>query len=120
MWRLRAWPMLILFLLPPAAAAEPKPASEEGRIEALIKHVEGLEGATFVRNGSPYDAKTAARFLRAKRDAKKDEIKTAAEFIEKVASTSSTSGKPYLIRFKDGRETKSSDYLKAQLKKLNE
>jgi hypothetical protein len=31
---------------------------------------------------------------------------------------SSTSGKAYLIRFKDGTETKSSEYLTAQLKKL--
>jgi hypothetical protein len=113
---------LVLFLLlsPLAAAADGKPASESEKIEALIKHVEGLADAKFVRNGSEYDAKSAARFLRAKWDRQKDEIKTAAEFIEKVASMSSTSGKPYLIRFKDGTETKSGEYLTAQLKKLSD
>ena len=37
-------------------------------------------------------------------------------FIAKAASVSSTSGKPYLIRFKDGREVKCGDYLKERLK----
>jgi hypothetical protein len=109
-----------MLLLMPFGAVAAEPTSEAEKIEALIKHIEGLAEVKFVRNGSPYDAKTAGRFLRAKWDAKQDEIKTAAEFIEKVASMSSTSGKPYLIRFKDGTETKSGEYLKAQLKKLSE
>jgi hypothetical protein len=37
---------------------------------------------------------------------------------KKLASVSSTTGKPYLIRFGNGREVKSSDYLLAELKKL--
>jgi hypothetical protein len=110
--------VLILFpLFSPLAAADDKPATEAEKIEALIKHVEGLD-AKFVRNGTEYDAKTAGRFLRAKWDRQQDEIKTAAQFIEKVASMSSTSGKPYSIRFKDGTESKSGEYLTAQLKKL--
>jgi hypothetical protein len=113
--------LLILGLLAPRVTAEPmsepKPMSETEKIEALIKHVEGLTEAKFVRNGREYDAKTAAKFLKAKWDSKKDEIKTAQDFIEKAASASSTSGKPYLIR-KDGKDIKSSEYLMAQLKKL--
>jgi len=35
-----------------------------------------------------------------------------------VASTSSTTGRPYLIRFKDGNEIKSGDYLLLELEKL--
>jgi len=42
----------------------------------------------------------------------------ARDFIEKVASTSGTSGKPYLIRFNDGREIRSREYLLAELQKL--
>ena len=45
-------------------------------------------------------------------------FKVARDFIEKVASFSGTSGKPYLIRFKDGSETKSRDFLLADLKKI--
>ncbi|MCX6877306.1 MAG: DUF5329 family protein [Verrucomicrobia bacterium] len=92
-------------------------ADEKGKIEALISHVENLKDAKFIRNGSNYDAKSAAKFLRGKWQSKDKEIRTAAEFIEKVATVSSTTGKPYLIRFSDGREVKCGEYLKGELKK---
>ena len=98
-------------------AAE-KVLSEKGKIEALIKHIEGLNDATFIRNDSEYGAKTAARFLRGKWQAREKEIRTATDFIEKAATVSSTTGKPYRIRFKDAHEVKCGDYLKDQLKKL--
>jgi hypothetical protein len=91
---------------------------EEEKIEALITSIENLRDATFVRNGDEYDAKTAARFLRRKWQSKGDEIKTSTDFIGKIASASGTSGKAYLIRFKDGREAKCGDYLHEELKKL--
>jgi hypothetical protein len=94
-----------------------KELTEKDKIEALIKHVEGLDDAVFVRNGSEYDAKTAAKFLRGKWD-KEPDVKTARDFIAKVASKSSTSGKPYTIRLKDGTEAKSADYLAKQLEKI--
>jgi hypothetical protein len=94
-----------------------KSLSEKEKIEALIKHVEGMQGAVFVRNGKEYDAKTAGKFLRGKWERDSD-VKTARDFIEKIATTSSTSGKPYLIRFKDGKEVKSGEYLTEELKKL--
>ena len=95
-----------------------KPLSEKEKIQALIKHVEDLKGATFVRNDSDYDSKTAARFLQRKWQSHDKEVKTAMDFIEKVASVSSTTSKAYQIRFKDGQAVKSGEYLKAQLKKL--
>jgi hypothetical protein len=98
--------------------AQEKPTTEKQKIEALIKHVEEMKGAQFVRNDKEYDAKSAAKFLRSKWEANEAEIKTAKDFIEKVASVSSTTGKPYLIRLKDGKEMKSSDYLLAELKKV--
>lgn len=107
---------LAILAAPMATAAEP--AEENKKIEALITHVENLKGARFVRNDKEYDAKNAAKFLRAKWDSGREEIKTAKDFIEKAASVSSTSGKPYLIRFEDGKETKSGEYLLAELKKL--
>jgi len=98
-------------------AAE-KPATEKEKIEALIKNIENLKDATFIRNDSPYDAKSAATFLRRKWQAQEKGIKTAMDFIEKVASGSGTSGKPYVIRFKGAREVKCGDYLKEELKKM--
>jgi hypothetical protein len=61
----------------------------------------------------------AARFLRGKWQAHENEIKTAMDFIDKVASVSGTNGKPYVIRFKeDAHEVKCGDYLKEELKKM--
>lgn len=107
------WLALVVCLFPTAARAE----DETKRIEALISQVENLKDAKFVRNGSNYDSKDAAKFLRGKWHSKEKEIHTAEEFIEKAASISSTSGKPYIIRFADGHEVKCADYLKQQLKK---
>ena len=111
--------LLVLFALPVCLTAAEKTLTEAEKIEALIKHLGGLKDATFIRNGSDYDAKTAATFLHRKWQAQEKNIKTAADFIDKVASISSTSGKPYVIRFKGAREVKSGDYLKEQLKKLD-
>ena len=98
-------------------AAE-KPLTEKEKIQVLIKALESLKEATFIRNDSDYDAKAAARFLRGKWQAQEKEIKTAMDFIDKVASVSSTSGKTYVIRFKGAREVTCGEYLKEELKKL--
>ncbi len=100
------------------SAEEPASATEKAKIEALISKIQGLENASFVRNGSDYSAANAAKFLRAKWDRHAKEVKTAADFIAKVASASGTSGKPYMIRFNDGKETPCGDYLTDQLKKM--
>jgi hypothetical protein len=111
--------LLIAYAIGPpgGAAADAKPLSEKEKIEALIKHVEGLEDAVFVRNGVEYDAKTAAKFLRGKWE-KASDVKTAKDFIDKVATKSSTSGKPYLIRLKGGKEVKGGEYLSKELEKI--
>ena len=110
--------VVVLALVP--TGADEKPKTEKQKIEALIKQVENLKDAVFVRNDKEYDAKTAAKFLRGKWDSNKSDIKTAKDFIEKAASVSSTTGKPYLIRRKDGKETKSGDYLRSELKKIEQ
>ena len=92
--------------------------AERQKIEALIKYVGDLKDAKFIRNGSSYDVSTAVRFLRGKWKSNGAQVKTARDFIEKVASSSGTSGKPYLIRFNDGREMKSRDFLLAEMKKI--
>jgi hypothetical protein len=108
---------LVAFTLGISGVAQAQaPDNEKARIEALIRNVETLKDAKFIRNGSTYDAKNAAQFLRGKWRSKDKEIHSAADFIDKAATVSSTSGQPYLIRFSDGREMKCADYLKAQLK----
>lgn len=100
------------------ARAETLAASEKQKIEALIKQVGLLKEAQFVRNGSTYNADNAAIFLRRKWQANASEVRTALDFIDKVASISGTSGKPYRIRFKDGKEINSRDFLLGELRKL--
>lgn len=91
---------------------------EKQKIEFLIQGVAHSKDAQFVRNGSAYGAGTAAMFLRLKWHAKDASVKTARDFIDKVASFSGTSGEPYLIRMKDGTEIKSRDFLLAMLQKI--
>ena len=112
---------VLFFLLlagPSFLQAQSLPAVEQQKIEALIKHVGDLKDAKFVRNGSTYEPSTAVRFLRGKWDANKTDVKSARDFIDKVASMSGTSGKPYLIRFNDGKEIHSREFLLTALKKI--
>jgi hypothetical protein len=113
-----SWALFLAMTLPTVAAGQTAPAAERQKIESLIKQVGELKDAKFVRNGSTHDVSTAMRFLRGKWEANDADVKTAKDFIDKVASRSGTSGKPYLIRFKDGRETESRDFLLAKLRKL--
>jgi hypothetical protein len=103
---------------PSSLGAQSVPEPERQKIEALIREVSELEGAKFIRNGKAYDVATAVRFLRGKWKANDEQVQTARDFVDKVASVSGTSGKPYLIHFKDGRETTSREFLLAELKKL--
>lgn len=97
--------------------AQSAPPAEKAKIEALIHRVNELQEAKFIRNGREYDVGVAVRFLRSKWRANDKDVKSARDFVDKVGSASGTSGKPYLIRFKDGREIPSRDFLLALLRK---
>jgi hypothetical protein len=92
----------------------PPPRDERARIEALLEAVEGSD-VTFVRNGTPHDAKEAASHLRRKWKYAGDRELTAEQFIENIGSKSSTSGRAYLVRLADGTEVKAGDWLRARL-----
>ena len=94
-------------------------ASEKQKIEALIQLVGNLKDVKLGRNGSAYEAASAVQFLRGKWKANDAQVTTAGDFIDKIASVSGTSGKPYLLRFKDGTEVTSRTFLSAELKKLD-
>ncbi|HWH76563.1 MAG TPA: DUF5329 family protein, partial [Candidatus Binatus sp.] len=102
--------LLLLLATPSFLLAQNLPVTETQKIETLIKQVGDLKDAAFVRNGSTYSAWTAVIFLRGKWNANASDIKTAHDFIDKVATMSGTSGEPYLIRFHDGKEIHSRDY----------
>lgn len=99
-----------------ATAADQISAQEKEKIEYLINHIGSMKDATFIRNDKEYDARTAAFFLRSKWQMNKDKVRTSEDFIEKIASRSSTTGKPYRIRMKNGKEIECRDYLDILLK----
>src|SRR6185295_5066947 len=97
-----------------------QPASEREKIVALIGIVRELKDASFIRNGQAYDGKAAADHLQQKWDAAGTSVKKARDFISQVASKSSISGTPYLIRWKNGTEMNSADFLLKELQRLEQ
>ena len=100
-----------------AASATP-PAHEQTRIERLIQFVETRKGMKFIRNGTEYECAEAGKFLRGKLESMGHEVTTAREFIERIASQSSISGKPYEVKFADGKTMLASQFLSDELKRL--
>lgn len=92
--------------------------SEQQKIEALIASIEKLDNAKFYRNGSYYDSKSAGKHLRMKLEKAGGKIKTARDFIDKIATKSSMSGEYYKIVFNDGKVIHASTFLYNVLKSL--
>jgi hypothetical protein len=87
------------------------PPSERDKIEAALARMDKSD-LVFIRNGSEYTGKAAADHMRAKLKQAGDSVKTFDEFVDKVASKSSMSGKPYLVKFKDGSTTELAKWLR--------
>ena len=100
------------------AQAAPPP-HEQTRIDRLIRFVESQKDMKFVRNGSEYSCAEAAKFLRGKLESMGGEVKTAREFIERIASKSSTSGEPYHVKFADGRLIPTAQFLGDELRRMD-
>ena len=107
--------LLLGLLVATTVAGATVTAAEQARIDALIDGIERERSLSFIRNGRSYGAADAARFLREKHKAMGDKVRTAEDFIDQIASRSSTTGKPYLIRFADGHEQPAAAFLRARL-----
>lgn len=99
-------------------AAAVAPPHEQSRIDRLIRFVETQQSMTFIRNGTEYSSADAGRFLRGKLETMGREVTTAREFIERIATKSSMSGRPYQVKFADGRTMLASQFLADELKRL--
>lgn len=110
--------MVALGGAPSAAALAAPSAQEQARIDALIRYVERHEGMTFIRNGKVYSCVEAAEFLRRKLDAMGAEVGTARQFIERIGTKSNTSGKPYQVRFNDGKTLPAAQFLGDELARI--
>ncbi len=107
--------LLSALLLPAAARAD----ATEAEIEYLITSV-GESGCIFIRNGSRHDAEDAASHMRLKYRRGKRYAPTAELFIERLASKSSFSGKPYSIECPGSDTVPSGDWLSARLDEYRE
>ena len=110
--------LLLLLAAALPAFGQGVPATETQRIEQLIRSVEQLSDARFIRNGSAHDAAAAGQHLRRKWREAGSRVKTAQQFIELCASRSSVTGRPYEIRFANGSTQTSESFLRARLKEL--
>ena len=94
--------------------------SEDAKIEKLLSSLSQLKDGKFVRNRQEHTADEAVAHMRTKWEWKKDEIKTAEDFIRIAGSSSSVSGEPYRITLADGAEMNSEDWFRGQLKRIEE
>lgn len=94
--------------------------TESQKVERLIQFVRGMKGATFIRNGSEHTCKEAADHLQSKWEKHKNQVKSAENFIEEIASRSGMTGQDYLIRFADGTEVTTNEVLTKELKRLEQ
>jgi len=104
-----------LLTIATVASAGSRVPAEDARIEYLLAVVASLQDAQFIRNGTAYDSKSAVEHMRTKLHLAGSRVKTAEDFIRYCASESSVSGKPYEIRFPDGRVVLSADFLRQKL-----
>jgi hypothetical protein len=103
---------VILSALPFTATKAQPPSNVHAEIEYLLQYIE-TSGCSFYRNGTWYDGAQARAHLRTKYDyfAERRLIGTAEDFIDKAATKSSISGKPYKIRCTDDVEVESGPWL---------
>ena len=105
----RPW-LLALCLAAPLTVAD---TEAEAEIQSLLTHVE-TSGCEFQRNGSMHDAADAADHLRLKYSRGKRYVNSAEQFIDRLATESSWTGKPYTI-ICEGQEEPTSDWLRRAL-----
>jgi hypothetical protein len=109
---------VILSALPFAATKAQPPRDVHAEVEYLLQYIE-TSGCSFYRNGTWYDATHARAHLSTKYDylTERQLIGNAEDFINKAATRSSMSGKPYKIRCNDGVEVESGPWLRLVLAK---
>jgi hypothetical protein len=95
---------------------------EKKKIDFLLHEIEHLKGARFLRNGSFYSPAEASDYLRMKMtwNDRSRPVKTAKDFINRIASKSTITGKPLLIQFDDGRKMEMKAFLDQKLSEWKE
>lgn len=103
---------LMLAFCSGAIFAEGTDANLKGRIEYVLGAV-AKSDMTFIRNGEPHTGKEAADHMRAKYEHYQKDIKSVEDFIRLAGTKSLVSGKPYLVKTKEGKEQRSDEWLRS-------
>lgn len=90
-------PALVIAILAALLAGTAYAVDDHAEIQHLLSAI-GSSGCTFIRNGQDHPAEEAEDHLRMKYRRAETRITTAEAFIERLASKSSWTGRPYLIR----------------------
>jgi len=99
-------------------------AQEKKKIDQLLEIVKKSD-TNFYRNGEKHTSKKAAAHLKFKYNRAKNKFVffgpetkySAREFIDKIATKSSTTGKPYFVEL-SGQQVKVGDWLHQKLKDI--
>ncbi|WP_312952203.1 YfeK family protein [Superficieibacter sp.] len=86
-------------------------AHEEARINAMLDALAQKKDLVFVRNGDAHNCDEAVSHLRLKLGNTRNRIDTAEQFIDKVASSSSITGKPYIVKIPGKSDENAQPYL---------
>ena len=115
--RLSAAGILAALLAGPSAFAA-EDARTRDEVAHLLDHL-GRSGCQFSRNGTWYDAQKAREHLEEKYTylQKRDLVPNAQAFIERAASTSSMTGKPYEVRCGTAQPVPSGRWLGEELQR---
>lgn len=100
--------VMLLALSMPMARADPL-TDEITHLIDFVRH----SSCTFIRNGSEYSGDAAADHIQAKYEHFKDEIRTVEDFVDRAASKSLVSGKPYEVRCA-GKTMPAADWIRAE------
>ena len=94
------------------------PLNDAEKIDALIRAVEARRDLQFIRLDVAHSAGEAAGLLRIKLAFAGSRVKTVDDFIDYVATASSTTGQPYFVRYPDGQQVTSAAFLREELKRI--
>lgn len=110
---------LALFVPVHGTRAAPVSPAVRAEIDALLTRLES-SGCAFSRNGAWHGASEARAHLLRKLEYLEGRslVRTTEQFIERAASASSVSGKPYLVKCGQGEAIPSATWLATELRYL--
>ncbi len=116
--KLRFAAALLVFAMSSGMAAD-LPAASRAEIDALLNRL-GSSGCEFNRNGSWYNSTEAKAHLTSKLNylIEKKKVEGAEQFIALAGSSSSMSGKEYLVKCGTAQPVPSSAWLKTELQTI--